>query len=225
MSICVSIRSVAEGNRVTVAQVSARAIEEALVAYSANPVVRAVLAAIPLVSGLDAIAGTAGTNIALERLRVLVEELAANLANVGAAADAAVTADELIDASIRAARGAIETASREKVRTLAAALIGSASRDRPSGLDAESVLASLVSLTPADLVFARNFTSQRAPFTEPNHLSPDAQFRMMRLQGAGLLESIPPPFDWDKAEKATYQMTPTFWRLLELLRAGGETIA
>ena len=56
MSICVSIRSVAEGNRVAVAQVSARAIEEALVAYSANPVVRAVLAAIPLVSGLDAIA-------------------------------------------------------------------------------------------------------------------------------------------------------------------------
>ena len=215
-----------EPERVTVSQLVARTSEAALAGYAANPAVRALVVAFPLAGGmLDALAGTAGTNIAIERLRVLIEELTGSLERLeGSKVDQDVTSDELIDAAIKATRGAIETGAREKVRTLAAALVGSTSSDRPPELDAESAIDSLVSLTPADLAFARHFTSQRGPFMTPHGLGPDPQFRMMRLQGAGLVESTPAEPVPGGSSRFWFRMTPTFWRLLELLRAGGETI-
>lgn len=213
-------------------QLALRLVRDAALAYSQNPAVRAVLTAIPFVASLDALVGTAGSNIALERLRALVEDLGAQVERLADKVDAAVSQDELLDSAIRAVRGAIETGNREKVRTIAAALVGATSVDRPVDLDIESVIASLVTMTPGDLVAARRWMEIRGDATAPPppELGPDAIFFVARLQAAGLLESVVlsasprdarmgPGYRTDTAIE--YRSTPTFRRILELLRAGG----
>ncbi len=200
--------------------------------YAANPVMRAILTAIPFVGGLDAIVGTAGSNIALDRLRVLIQALGDQVAQLNTKLDTAVTEEQLLDSAIRGLRGATETGSREKVRTIAAALVGAISVDRPADLDIESVIATLVSLTPADLLAARALVDHLGPgtFPPPPELGPDALFYLGRLQAAGLLESVVlpasersarpgPGFRTDPAIE--FRFTPTFGRILEILRAGG----
>lgn len=193
--------------------------------------------AVPFVGGaLDSLAGTAGSNITLDRLRVVMDEFGQRIATLEEAKrDPAVTVDDVIDATIRAVRGAIETDDTEKVRMLVSILVGATSIERPRpDLDAESVIASLVSLTPADLAYARTLVDappdpQSAIFdlARVPTPGPDSQFRLMRLQGAGLLESegsggmLGPGHS---GPTFRYRFTPTMGRILELLRAGGETI-
>jgi hypothetical protein len=125
----------------------------------------------------------------------------------------------------------METGNRDKVRTLASILVGSTSRDRPADLDPESAVASLVSLTPADLDYARKLVDavkdKRFAYIDYAHVPEpglDIQFRLMRLQGAGLLEAEGSGSMAGAGPKLNYRFTPTMWRILELLRAGGETI-
>jgi len=73
---------VTEAQRPTTFQLALRVAADAALAYSENPALRAVLAALPFISGLDALAGTAGSNIALERVRTLIEVLAAQIERV-----------------------------------------------------------------------------------------------------------------------------------------------
>jgi len=107
--------------RPTTAQLALRVASDAALAYSTSPAVRAVVTAIPFVSGLDALVGTAGSNIALERLRMFIEDLAGQVERFVEKQDSAVTEEELLDAAIRALRGATETGNRDKARTIAAA--------------------------------------------------------------------------------------------------------
>lgn len=222
----------ADSERPTTIQLALRLAADAALAYSDNPAFRAVLAAIPFVSGLDALVGTAGSHIALERLRALIDDLGTQVAQLTDKQDHAVTEEQLVDSAIRAVRGATETGSREKQTTIAAALVGATSVDRPRDLDVESVIASLVSLTPADLVAARRLVDHLGPgtFAAPPELGPDALFYMARLQAAGLLESVilpasdrtarlGPGYRTDPAIE--FRVTPTFGRMLDLLRAGG----
>ncbi len=215
---------------VTTTQLALRAAEDGLAAYASNPALRAVVTVIPFVGGgFDAILGTAGSNVALDRLRILVEELSHAVDRVAVERrDSNVITDQLLDAAIRAVRGATETANREKVRMIAAALVGATSVDRPSELDAESALASLISLTSADLAFARMIAGrsvdQRYAVIDFKGIDPgpDAQFRLMRLQGAGLIDSMGSGGGLGAGPKLSYRFTPTMWRILDLLRAGGE---
>lgn len=209
------------------------AVTAALDAYAANPALRAaVLIAVPFVGGaFDALAGTAGGNIALDRIGVFVAELGQRIAALeDAKRDPNVTAEELLDATLRALRGAIETGDRVKVRMLASVLVGATSVMRPPGLDAESVLASLVSLTPADLAYARQLAEARAkdPLAVVDFSAapadPDSKYRLMRLLGAGILEGVTGETLYGGGGDLYYRLTPTFWRILELLRAGGEII-
>ena len=146
-----------------------------------------------------------------------------------------MTEEQLLDSAVHAVRGATETGNREKVRTVAAALVGATSVDRPRDLDVESVIAALVSLTPADLMAARRLVEHLGPgtFPPPPELGPDALFYMARLQAAGLLESIVLPASEPTARHGPgyrtdpaieFRLTPTFGRILALLRAGGVDI-
>ena len=186
-------------DRSTTLQLALRATSDMVAAYAANPALRAaVVIAVPLVGGaFDALVGTAGSNIALGRLRIFLDELAQRIAALeDAKRDPEVTENDVLDATIRAVRGAMETGNRDKVRTLASILVGSTSRDRPADLDPESAVASLVSLTPADLDYARKLVDavkdKRFAYIDYAHVPEpglDIQFRLMRLQGAGLLEA------------------------------------
>jgi hypothetical protein len=218
----------------TTAQLALRAVSAALDAYAANPALRAaVVIAVPFVGGaFDAFAGTAGSNIALDRMGIFIAELGERIAALeDAKRDPDVTEEELVDATIRAVRGAIETGDRVKVRMLASILVGATSVDRPAELDPESVVASLVSLTPADLDYARRLVDTvkdnrfaSIDFAQVAEPGQDSQFRLMRLQGAGLLETEGSGGMLGGGPRANYRFTATMWRILELLRAGGETI-
>ena len=222
-----------DADRPSTLQLALRATSAASEAYAENPALRAaIVAAVPLIGGaFDALVGTAGSNIALDRLRTFLDELAQRIrALEDAKRDPDVTAESVLDATIRAVRGAIETGNRDKVRTLASILVGSTSRDRPAELDAESAIASLVSLTPADLEYARKLVDavkdNRFAYIDYAHVAEpglDLQFRLMRLQGAGLLEAEGSA-GLGAGPKLNYRLTPTMWRILELLRAGGEKI-
>jgi hypothetical protein len=227
-----------------------RLVNDALTVYAANPAARAFVQVIPFVGAvLDAFAGTAGSNIAFDRLQNFVEELNDAIGRV-AKHDSAVTAEDLLEAATRAVRGAVETGNREKRQTIAAALAGATSVDRPHELDIETVMASLVSLTPADLTFAADLARRARQakvdrlnlppgqlvgplpetFPPPAGAGADRMFYIARLQAAGLLESVVLPAAPDvrinrRTEPAIeFRFTPTFSRILELLQAGGQSI-
>lgn len=238
-------------DRATVLQEALRALNEAVAVYAASPPARAFVQAIPFVGGvLDAFVGTAGSNIAFSRLQEFAEELNVAIERTAQRQDLAINEDHLLDAAIRAVHGAVETGNRQKRQTIAAALVGGASIDRPAELDLESVMASLVNLTPADLTFAASLASRQSQakidrlnranteyvgpplesFPPPADAGSDRMFYLARLQAAGLLESVVLPATPDvrvnrRTEPAIeFRFTPTFHRILELLRAGGQDI-
>jgi hypothetical protein len=53
---------------------------------------------------------------------------------------------------------------------------------------------------------------------------PDSKYRLMRLQGESILERVTGETLYGGGGDLYYRLTPTFWRILELLRAGGEII-
>jgi hypothetical protein len=223
----------------TTSQLALTAINEAMVAYARHPVARALVTAIPFGVGgfLDAFLGTTGSNLAIDRAQILGEEVRQAIGRVSAEKlDVGVSEGQLYDAAIRAVRGAMDTASREKVQLIAAILVGATSVDRPNDLDVESVMASIVTLTPADLVSARRLVDHLGPgtFPSPVELGPDGLFFIARLQAAGLIESVAinaarPSGRHRVLEEVLpsieYRFTPTFGRILDLLRAGGIEVA
>lgn len=209
-------------------------IEDGMVAYASHPVARAVITVIPFGSFFDALVGTAGSNLALERLQVLVDELRQAIDRVPAEKqDLGVTEEQLLAAALRAVRAATETANREKVQTIAAALVGATSADRPLDLDIETVIASLAGLTAADLGAARRLAESLGinGGVSPSVLGPDGEFFSGRLAAAGLLESVVIPGNSTLRNRGMrntdpsieFRLSPTFARILDLLRAGGIT--
>jgi hypothetical protein len=236
--------------RPTVIQEALRTLKDVVAAYATSPPARAFVQAIPFVGGvIDAFAGTAGSNIVFFRLQEFAEDLNVAIERTARRQDPAIDEVDLLDAAIRAVRGAVETGNREKRQTIAAGLVGGASIDRPDELDLESVMASLVNLTPTDLSFASSPSGERrakidrlnraaseyvgpAPdsFPPPPDAGSDRMFYLARLQAAGLLENVVLPATPDvrinrRTEPAIeFRFTPTFHRILELLRAGGQDI-
>jgi len=210
--------------QLTTGRLALSVVENGIIAYATHPVARAVVSVIPLGTFFDALAGTAGSNLVLDRLNVLVDELRQAIERVPAEKhDPAVTEQQLIDSAIRALRGSMETGNQEKVRTIAAALVGSTSLDRPRDLDVETVLEMLASLTPAELDYAAMLAKRTGggAFGNNQVADPDGHFFVSRLMGHGLLETAPTSWtDWDN-DITNYQLTPTFLRILDLLRAGG----
>ena len=203
----------------------------ALQIYQANPVLRSLVLAIPVVGApLDLYAGTAGGELAMERVRVLLDELRERLDRFEESQrDRAVREEDLIDATIRAVRAALETGSLQKVRLLASALVGATARDRPRGLDVESIMAAIAYLTPADIAHAAEMAeplleNQGMPIEYSAAVSADvdAIFFLHRLQGAGLVNVISVGGGLGGGGGLQYRFSPTFWRMRELLVAGGD---
>ena len=179
--------------RPTTSQLALRAVSAAADSYAANPALRgAVVVAVPFVgAAFDTFVGTFGTNIAMERMGIFLEELRQRIATLEEARrDRAVTEADLVDATIRGVRGALETGDRDKVRMIASVLVGATSVERPEALDTESVMASLISLTPADLAYARRLAEamreKRSSFIEYSGVpapDPDRQFRRLASKG------------------------------------------
>jgi len=133
---------------------------------------------------------------------------------------------EFQTATLRALEAARVASSAQKRRLIAAALAGAASTDRPQGLDVEAIVDTLGNLTPSDLELARLLWLEAGsgapkaivtPVTGPPDYA-DLLFHLKRLEGAGLIaDTAGTNFDY----AGQYDLTPTFHRLMALLRAGG----
>lgn len=199
----------------------------ALEHYATNPAGRAAVAAIPFLGGgIDALLGTAGSNLLIARLEVFFDELRAALDAVNDRLDTTVTEGQLYDAAIKALRGSIETGDREKVRILVAILAEAATRDRPDQLDAETVLGELVNLSSASLRVARQMYDEAAAESHPVNAGvpapsgdPDADFHTQRLEAAGLIQVVHIQAQAAGGIRpARYEPTPTFRRIMAMVR-------
>ena len=210
--------------------------------YSEQPLARAIIATaaffFPPLLPIDAAAGAWDASIGADRLRATMAEVEAAMARVHDRLDSQLDPEELVDYAIQALRGATETRDTEKRRVLAGALVGTATEDRPLLLDFEAVIASLSDLTPADLRFARELadavaknpydiiTARRgslvtATGAPANATMSDDTLHLLRLQAHGLVQGVAPGSVAGVGPGLQYRLTPTFWRVLELLRAGG----
>ncbi len=126
------------------------------------------------------------------------------------------------EAAFRAFEAGRTTSDAEKRRLIAAALVGAATVDRPSGLDVEAILDTLRVLTPTDLDLARKLWDE-AGGNEPKSIVtsvigppgfPDREFHLKRLEAAGLISSTAGQhLDW----AGQYQLTGTFHLLMVLV--------
>ena len=209
-----------------------RMAENLAVRYSEQPLARAIIATaaffFPPLLPIDAAAGAWGGAIGADRLRATMAEVEAAMARVHGRLDSQLDPEELVDYAIQALRGATETRDIEKRRVLAAALVGAATTDRPADLDIAAVMAGLSSLTPADLQYARELADAVAnnPYKIIDYLGPpataaDGTFHLLRLQSQGLVHGVAPGAVIGIGPGLQYRLTPTFWSVLELLRAGG----
>src|SRR5205823_5363351 len=172
----------------------------ALEHYATNAAARAAVAAIPyLGGGIDALLGTAGSNLLISRMEVFFEELRDALDAVNERLDKTITEDQLYDAAIAALRGSVDTGDREKVRVLVAVFAEAATSDRRQRLDAETVLTELINLSSASLRVARQMYEEAVAEWHPVNSGvvapsgdPDADFHVQRLAAAGLIQIIKP---------------------------------
>jgi len=132
--------------------------------------------------------------------------------------------EDVVLAAIDAGR---RSSTPEKRRLVAAALVGTATLDRPQSLDAESLLDTLGGLSSEDLVVAR-LLYQGVDRTVggivggaiPPANVPDVDFHIARLVAAGLFVGRGPLSDF-AIQQTSYFPTETFERLIQLLKAGG----
>jgi hypothetical protein len=129
-------------------------------------------------------------------------------------------------ATLRALEAARVTSSAGKRRLIAAALAGASSSDRPSGLDIEAIIDTLGNLTPTDLELARLVWLEAGGDTPRAIVTsivgpadfPDRLFHLKRLEAAGLIaDTAGKNLDYG----GQYDLTPTFHRLMALLKGGG----
>jgi hypothetical protein len=209
-----------------------RAAENLAVRYSEQPLARAIIATaaffFPPLFPVDAAAGAWGAAMGAQRLRATMAEVEAGMARVHSRLDSQVNPEELVDYAIQALRGATETRDTEKRRVLAAALVGAATLDRPADLDFAAVIAGLSNLTPADLQYARELADAVADnpykiidFVGTPATAGDSTFHLLRLEAQGLVHGVAPGAVYGSGPGLQYRLTPTFWRVLDLLRAGG----
>lgn len=133
------------------------------------------------------------------------------------------------DAAIKAVRGALETADREKVRVLTAVLAGAGTSDRPADLDFEAVLSILADLSPVTLRLGRDLYDQvmteRLGIIEgaaPAEGFPDADFHAQRLEAAGLINRLQAQAVLGASNlPARWMPTSTFRRIMGMVRQEG----
>jgi hypothetical protein len=132
--------------------------------------------------------------------------------------------EDVVLAAIDAGR---HSSTREKRRLVAATLVGTATVDRPQGIDAGALLDTLGGLSSEDLLVARllyqgveRTTGGIVQGVLPPTGVPDVDFHVARLVAAGLFVGRGPLSDF-AIQQTSYFPTETFERLIRLLKAGG----
>ncbi len=200
------------------------------VGFTTKAAVELVASAIPGIGGTIATAiATLETERVSRRLEAFVQEVRQLYAGVQIdKLDRDYVESEAFEDVVLAAIDAGRRSSTpEKRRLVAAALVGTATLDRPQSLDAESLLDTLGGLSSEDLVVAR-LLYQGVDRTVggivggaiPPANVPDVDFHIARLVAAGLFVGRGPLSDF-AIQQTSYFPTETFERLIQLLKAGG----
>jgi len=138
-----------------------------------------------------------------------------------------VESEAYLDVVMAAIDGGRRSSNQHKRQVIAATLVGAATVDRPSSLDAEALLDTLSGLSPHDLFVAR-LLYQGVDRTLHGIVGgaavpanvPDVDFHIARLVAAGLFVGRGPLSDF-AVQETSYLPTETFDRLIQLLQAGG----
>jgi hypothetical protein len=125
-------------------------------------------------------------------------------------------------------------AVEEKTVLYADVLAGLVSTEAPEGIDVDSFLATLQTLSVQEIELARqmydswerNENAAQSDGIQPGWIGEDHAFHLKRLEGAGLILPLgrtgPPGAG---VRISGYELTPTLTRLVQLLRAGSTTSA
>ncbi len=191
--------------------------------------VEMIAGAIPVVGGVVTTALTALELKALsERLEMLVEELASLAARVDGAkvSHEYLHSPEFEDVMIVGLEAGRRTRAREKLRMIAAILVGAATIDAPKELDVEAVLTAIRDLSPAELWIAREVYRLAMLPGNLRRANPpvgvDADFQLHHLEAAGLITRAMSggPMGGQRFT-GQYSPTETFSRVMLLMEAGG----
>lgn len=193
------------------------------------------VAAIPFVGGSI---GAAMVELQMQRLSGRVQVLMDEVARLAGGMDAAridldyVHSDRFQDELAAAIDAAHRSSNRKKLRAIAALVMGSATRERPDGLDVEALLVAIRDLSPSAISLGLQILRHRRELTfgivtgmvVPPEV-PDRTFLLKRLEASGLIEEIADPGLGYGPAGGKYNATDTFERLLRLLESGGWTVA
>jgi hypothetical protein len=209
-------------------------LERAVAWYAENAYARATVSGIGSLvpfagAAVDAFLGTMGTELAERRRDALFAELRAILSRLD---ESKVDKDyfrseEWADLLLKAIYSSAQTRDAEKIKLFAAILAGAATQERPIDLDVEAVLGTLANLTPVEITIAGKMyeavEADPTVFVDGLPTPPvdaDAEFHMKRLEAAGLVAARQPN-GMTFQHMVTYHLTPTFYRIIAMLRGVG----
>jgi len=190
------------------------------------------VASVPLIGGQLATAITALEMHALsKRLEMFVQQLR----DLGARIDELkvdrdyLDSPEFVDSVMAAIDAARRTSDRQKLRMIAALLLGASTVDRPADLDVEAVLIALRDLSPMALWMAGKIDELSTEPGKSQHMygravppaAPDRDFLLNRLVAAGLINQV--GSGRFQAFQGDFSPTDTLSRTIRTMRAGGWT--
>ena len=188
------------------------------------------VASIPVVGAPLAAAVTAlEMHVLSKRLGTFVEELR----DLGARLDEQkvdrtyLETEEFIDTVMAAFDAARRTSDRQKLRMMAALLLGATTVDRPADLDVEAVLIALRDLSPMALWMAGRIHELSSDPSKSGRMhgrcippaAPDRDFLLNRLVAAGLINEM--GSGRLRVFQGDYSPTETLTRTMSTMKAGG----
>jgi len=188
------------------------------------------VASVPVIGGQLATAMTALEMHAVsKRLEMFVEELR----DLGARLDEQkvdrqyVESTEYVDSVMAAIDAARRTSDRQKLRMIAALLLGASTVDRPADLDVEAMLIALRDLSPMALWMAGRIHELSTEPAKSQHMggravppaAPDRDFLLNRLVAAGLINQV--GSGRFQVFQGDFSPTETLSRTIRTMRAGG----
>jgi hypothetical protein len=208
-----------------------KAIGRAEEIYASLPPLRALVAAIPFVGGsLEALFGGYASKLQERRVRQLFEELRTMMGKLDEAKldTSFIESDEWADLVLKALRSATQTGNERKIRIYAAILAASTVSGGARDPEPESLLSALAELSPAQvevLSMLHRESSRRGYLTflveGREKWGGDLEFHLSRIAATGFIVgqgTFGDVVGGSNYQGAHYATTPTFRRLLDLLR-------
>ena len=208
-----------------------KALQRAEEIYAALPPLRALAVAIPFVGGsIDALLGGYASKLAEHRIHRLLAELRAMLHDVDEAKvdKAFLESEEWADLVMKAFTASARTGNEKKIRLYAAIMAASTVSGGVRDPEPESLLSALAELSPAQvevLSMLHRESSRRGYLTflveAREKWGDDLEFHLSRIASTGFIVgqgTFSDVVGGSNYQGAHYVTTPTFHRLLDLLR-------